>query len=152
MTLSMPEPWRPAPGLPAEAMKTYRVSAPIPTHFRPATCAEIDCPHYLHGWRTRIEHIESDPAVLHTARNSGRRYTEVQVAEGETYLVFEAGQKCFGASDHKTPVGKPELYLIQGGDHRGNPLGTKPRLLTPTSWRDDFGEHQENLADRIKEG
>jgi hypothetical protein len=135
----------------AAAYKTYEMRSPLSSHFRPATCAEVACPHYLNGWRVRVEALTPD--LLHAARNSGRKYTEQQVAEGETWLVFEPGQACFKASQHRARLDRPPLYLVRDGDHRGNPRGTKARLFQrPDQWVDDFATHQQNLADEIQKG
>lgn len=137
--------------MPPQFFKTYAVMAPVGTHFRPATCAEVDCPHYLHGWRVRVESLTPD--LQHAARNSGRRYAEQQVAEGETWLVFEAGQPCFKASQHRARLDRPELYVVRDGDHRGNPRGTKARLhQRPEHWLEDFAGHQSAINDAMKEG
>lgn len=139
------------PLMPAAAYKTYSVVAPLGSHFRPATCAEVNCLHYVNGWRVRIEALTPD--LLHAARNSGRTYTEQQIAEGETYLVFPPGQPCFRARDHRTRIDRPELYVVRDGDHRGNPRGTKARLhQRAADWQEDFAEHQQKLADEIKKG
>lgn len=142
------------------AYKTYSIVAPTSTHFRPATCAETDCPDYLNGWRVRIEGLL--PEMLHTAKTArfqvnGRwvpyRYVEEQLAEGFTYLVFEAGQPCFRAREHRLRLDRPELFLVRDGDHRGNPRGTRARMhQKPESWVEDFGEHQQNIADQIERG
>lgn len=134
-----------------EAMKTYQISAPLGSHWRPATCAEVDCPNYVNGWRVRVEGLT--PQDLHVARTCGRRYVEQHVAADETWLVYEAGQPCFRASQHRARVGRPELYVVRDGDHRGNPRGTEPRRHTrPEFWVEDFAEHQQSLADKMKEG
>ncbi len=143
------EPFRLEPPMGVGAYKSYSISAPLATHWRPATCAEVACPDYLHGWRIRKEHL--DAQLLHAATRSGRRYREVSFAAGETWLVYEAGQVCFKASQHRLPLERPELYLVRDGDWRGNPTGSVQRL-TAASWTDDFGEHQERLADRFKQG
>ena len=133
------------------AYKTYAIVSPLATHFRPATCAEVDCPHFLHGWRTRIETLTAE--LLREARNSGRHYTVQQIAEGESYLVFQAGQPCFKASQHRTRMDRPPLYIVRDGDHRGNPRGTKARLhQRPENWVEDFAGHQQKLADEIEKG
>lgn len=134
-----------------ESYKSYVISQPLSTHWRRATCEEIGCRDFLHGWRVRVEGLP--PELLHVARTSGRRYSELPVAEGETWLVFDAGQSCFRASEHRAPVGRPPLYLVRDGDRRGNPRGTKARLhQRPESWRDDFAEHQQTLADAQQRG
>lgn len=142
---------RPDPLMPSEAYKTYAVVSPLSTHWRPATCAEVDCPHYLKGWRTRVETLTPD--LLHAAKTSGRRYTVQQVADGETYLVFPAGQSCFAVSRHRMQAGRPPLFVVRDGDYRGNPRGTKTRVhMSPDNWLDDFATHQQAIADEIEKG
>jgi hypothetical protein len=140
------------PRMGPEAYKTYAVVSPLGSHFRPATCEEVGCQHFLNGWRTRIEGLPAD--MLHAARTAGRKFTEQRVAEGETWLVFEAGQRCFRASEHRTRISdRPPLYVVKDGDHRGNPRGTKPRVhMSPDNWLDDFATHQQAIADEIKKG
>ena len=141
---------RPDPLLPASAYKTYSIVAPLATHHRPATCAEVDCPNYLNGWQVRVEGLP--PELLCDARAHGR-HREVRVAEGETWLVYEAGQPCFKASEHRTRLDQPELFLVRGGDHRGNPRRTPTRRHTrPEHWVEDFAEHQQGLADVAERG
>lgn len=142
------------PSLPPGAMKTYSIIAPEPTHFRPATCAEINCPQYLHGWRTLIDE-RTDLGTFqadYIRKSSGRGYSEERDEQGRTVFTFEAGQVCFAAADHRARVDKPELYVIRGGDHRGNPSGEVRTLSGPTPWVDDFGEHQETLAELTERG
>lgn len=142
---------RPDPKMGPESYKTYSIHAPLSSHFRPATCAEINCPHYVHGWRTRVEGLPAE--LLHAARNSGRHYREVKLAEGETWLEFPAGQRCFQATEHRTRIDKPELFIVRDGDWRGNPRGTKGRQhLNPALWQEDLAEHQQTLADAQARG
>ncbi|MFD8075805.1 hypothetical protein ACFV3E_24510 [Streptomyces sp. NPDC059718] len=142
---------RPEPLMHAAAYKSYQVLQPLSTHWRPATCAEVQCPHYEEGWGVRVENLTPD--LLHEAKNSGRRYREWRVAEGETWLLFEPGQPCFRSKTHRIQIGRPPLYIVRDGDHRGNPRGTAARLHhNPDNWRDDFAEHQQRLADEIKKG
>jgi hypothetical protein len=134
------------PNMPVEAYKTYRIVSPLSTHWRPAQCHEIDCAAYLNGWSVRVEGLP--PQLLHTAKNSGRRYVEVHVAEGESWLNFEAGQPCFKQSEHRVRLDdRPELYVVRDGDWRGNPTGRVRKHANAQDWTDDFGEHQQRLAD-----
>lgn len=143
--------FRPEPLMPSHAYKTYAVVAPIGTHFRQGTCAEANCEHYLNGWKVRVENLTPD--LLHAAKTSGRKYTEQRVAEGETWLVFEAGQPCFRESQHRVRIDRPPLYVVRDGDHRGNPLKTKARVHhNPANWVEDFAEHQQRIADEIAKG
>ena len=136
---------------PASAYKTYRIQAPLSTHFRPASCEEIGCPNYTDGWRIRKEGLAPD--LLHTATHSGRKYTELHVAEGETWLVFEAGQSCFQVSAHRTRIEREELFIVRDGDWRGNPRRTPARLHKHAEdWMEDLHEHTDKIADALKEG
>lgn len=138
------------PRLPVTAVKTYAIRSPLTTHIRPATCAEVDCPNYRHGWRVHVEAI--GPELAHTARTTGARFREVHVSEGHTYLEFEAGQICFGASRHRVEVGRPQLFVVRDGDRRGNPSGAVRQHTKPEFWVEDFAEHQQKLADRYNQG
>lgn len=137
------------PLLDPRGYKTYSIHAPLRTHFRKATCAEVDCPDYLHGWRVRLEILNEEQRVW--VRQTGRRFTELAVRAGETWLVFEAGQLCFRATEHRARVEREELYVIRDGDTRGNPTGRVDRV-SGTQWNDDFGEHQQRLADLQQKG
>lgn len=137
------------PILDPRGYKTYSIHAPIRTHFRKATCVEVDCPDYLNGWRVRLEILNEEQRVW--VRQTGRRFTELPVRPGETWLVFEAGQPCFRATEHRARVEREELYVIRDGDTRGNPTGRVDRVSGQT-WNDDFGEHQQRLADLQQKG
>jgi hypothetical protein len=136
----------------AEAYKTYEMRAPLSTHFRPATCAEANCTYYRDGFQVRVEGLA--PQVLHAVQNSGRKYSVQKVAEGETYLAFEAGQPCLRASLHRVRIeDRPPLYIVRDGDFRGNPRGTRARQhLNPQFWVEDFATHQQAIADEIEKG
>ena len=41
--------------MPAQNYKTWEVIYPHASHYRPATCAEVDCSHYLNGWQTVVD-------------------------------------------------------------------------------------------------
>ncbi|KUF18466.1 hypothetical protein [Streptomyces silvensis] len=139
------------PQMPPAAYKTFGILAPVSSHWRPATCAEVDCADHRLGWRVRVEGLDEE--LLHAARTSGRRYSELRVAEGETWLVFEAGQPCFRARQHRTRLDRPELYVVRDGDWRGNPRGTPIRQhARPEHWVENFAEHQQGLADAHRKG
>ncbi|MFZ3473088.1 hypothetical protein ACODT3_10860 [Streptomyces sp. 4.24] len=130
--------------LPPTAYTSFEIAEPLSSHFRRATCAEVDCPAHLNGWRVRVEGLA--PEDVHAAKTSGRRYAEQYIADGETWLVFEAGQPCFRASQHRTRVGKPELFIARDGDARGNPTGRRTQHTRPEHWVEQFAENQDRLA------
>ncbi|WP_431895871.1 hypothetical protein [Micromonospora haikouensis] len=137
-------------GLPA-AYKTYQILAPASTHWRAATCAEVDCPAWLRGWSTTVdESTELGARQAHyIRRQSGRGFVEQRTPAGLTTFVFEAGQRCFAADKHRVQV-RPESYLIRPGDWRD--LGDPRRLGSARSWVDDFGEHQQRIAEHTQRG
>lgn len=138
-----------APGL----LKTYEIKAPKSTHFRPATCAEFGCEYMREGWQSVIdESTELGRAQAHYIRNkSGRRFTEDRnQAPGMTVFRFEAGQSCFG--EHQLRLDKPELYVVRGGDWRGNPTGNSRQHANADDWVDDFANHQDQLKQQIEKG
>lgn len=136
---------RPAPGLPASARRTFSILMPTESHWRKATCKEVDCPRYLKGWKARVEVMT--PEQIHIIKAAKYRYRELSVKPGETWWLFDAGQTCFRAADHMIQLGKPELFVVRDGDWRGNPRGTPTiRHKRPELWVEQFSEHQAKLA------
>ena len=131
------------------AYKTYQAKAPLDTHWTAATCAQVECEHYVNGWGVHVEAV--GPELEHLARTSGRRYHEAQAGPGQTWLLFEPGQPCFEAGTHLRRLEREELFVLRDGDWRGNPTGRTATLTTQT-WLDDFGEHQDRLTLLIEKG
>lgn len=141
------------PRLPVQAMQTYRILSPMSTHWRPATCAEVDCEHYLHGWVTTIdESTVLGQQQAYFIRNNRSGFTESRTEGGLTTFTFEAGQRCFASSQHQVRLDRPEHYRRHDGDWRGNPTGRVIDFRDAQSWVDDFGEHQESLAEIARRG
>lgn len=115
----------------------------VSNDMRRATCAEVDCLDYLHGWRIRIDALK--PEDLHAMRMSGRHFTELDVAEDEHWWVFEAGQQCFRAPTHQVPVGRPELFLV--GDR-----GSVRTYDRGDQFAEDCAEHTNKIVAKIQEG
>jgi hypothetical protein len=135
------------PKLPPHLMNTHLILAPPQTHFRPATCEEVGCPHFLEGWRVKIDALP--PEMVHAAKNSGRRWREIPVAPGETWLEFEPGQKCFKWFSHRVRLDRPELYLKREGDHRGNPRRLDDvKFSGPDAWADSLGTQLDQIEKR----
>lgn len=135
-----------------EAYKTYSVSAPLETHHRKATCAEVDCPHYLAGWSFHVEAMFAlNPQWEHAARTSGRKFTEVSYGEGQTWLLFEAGQPCFAADQHRKRLDELDIFRIRGGHQAVRPTG-RVAVVSPQAFVDDFGENQDRLAETERRG
>jgi len=140
------------PNLPVNAYKTYEIKSPISTHFRPATCAEVACEAHLNGWQSTIDEttVLGGQQAHYIRKQSGRGFTEHRTETGLTVFTFEAGQRCFG--EHQVRLDRPELYLVTGGDWRGNPTGERRIHHNAADWVEDFGEHQLRIADQIERG
>lgn len=146
--------FRITPAIPAHQMKTYEIKSPLSTHTRPATCEEVDCKHQRDGWTTAVdERTELGQRQAHYIRKeSGRSFREERTPNGWASFTFPAGQRCFASSSHRVPVGRPEIYVVRGGDWRGNPLRESMRHTRPEFWVEDFAEHQAGIAKLVERG
>ncbi len=132
----------------------FVVSRPLRTHFRAATCAETDCPHYLGGWETIVPTV--GPQADYIRSESGRQFTEEKKEDGLTSFKFAPGQRCFNdarahealtsaRADHKRPLDKPELYTVGGIGHRTDAVNGRHGDITRThdqakDWVEDCNE------------
>lgn len=131
---------RPDPLLPVTKMVTHAILQPLLTHWRSATCAEVDCAHYLNGWGVAKRHV--DDRLLAAIKQAGYRFSTIEIEEGQDHLWFEAGQPCFKAGDHRLPVGRDPLFVARSGDWRGNPDGANAKPLVfsgADAWKDSIG-------------
>lgn len=142
-------PNRPEPRLPITAVQSFGIHMPKATHWRKATCAEVECKWYLEGWVTVVP-AGSDQALI--VRHSGRRFREIPQEGGMTAFVFEAGQRCFRADDHHMKLDRPEIYVVRDGDWRGNPTGRRRIHARPLDWVDEFSDHLGKVNEQIEKG
>ena len=145
------------PAGPAHAYRTFQVKVPRGPEFqRPATCEQVDCEHWLHGWQTLVDATNTD--LLEALRASGRPYTEI-VDDGQPFALirvftFAPGTPCFRASQHRVAVRPdvPQLFVVRGGDWRGNPTGEWRIHQRPDDWVEDLQESTEALRETIERG
>jgi hypothetical protein len=133
-----------APG----AYQTYAVASPRDTT-RKAACEEVDCAAWRNGWETAIdESTELGRQQADYIRTQSRRtFRELPRAGGGlTVFRFESGQRCF--ADHRT---RPESYRVLAGDWRSRGVLLRGHTR-PADFVEDWGEHQQRLADQQKEG
>jgi hypothetical protein len=145
------------PVLPVGAMKTYGLSAPQSTHYRRASCREVECPNYANGWRSGFD--VRDPAKAAAAyavrMHSGRLFAveETIGASGKIESVvftFGPGQECF--LQHRVPLERDPILYVRDGDWRANPTGRRLVHADAADWVDDFGEHQSKIKERVERG
>lgn len=140
------------PRLPASQVMTYSVIAPKDTHWRQATCEEVNCGHSRDGWKTIVDESTTlGQMQAHFIRKeSGRQFTAERGEDGLTVFTFTSGQPCF--QRHQIKLDRQELYLVRGGDKRGNPTGFRRQHTRPEHWVEDMQENQDRLRSAIEEG
>jgi hypothetical protein len=141
------------PNLPAWAYRTYALDAPLETHFRAATCAEVDCEAQSGGWCSLIdETTDLGQRQAHYIRKlSGRAFTESRSPEGLTVFDFPAGQTCF--RQHRVHLEREPHYLVRGGDFRGDPRGEGVRVHKHADdWVDQFASNLDEVKTAKERG
>lgn len=144
-----------APAMPAASYKTYGMSMPLRTHWRPATCDEAGCEAYRHGWvtTTDLSTALGQRQAEYIRHDRSRRHQEQRTGPNEVKFVFGPGQRCFAASGHRVPLERPARFYVADGDWRGNPRGTPVRVhVRAEDWVDDFATHQDRIATAIQKG
>ena len=144
------------PNLPASAYRTFQIISPLSTHWRPATCEEADCQSFLNGWKSAIDESTElgQKQAYYIRKQCGRKFAESREEQpGLTVFTFEAGQRCFSSGQHKVPLGRPEHYLVKGGDWRGDPSGLGTRKHSkPEHWVDEMQEGFDKLRTAHERG
>jgi hypothetical protein len=135
---------------PPSAYQSYVLDRPSTRRFWvPASCEEVDCSDYLHGWR--VDAGALGPQHWADIAAVGYRYELLDIAAGVRQLVFEAGQACFRASTHQRPTLAEPLYLVKPGA-RGIYLGRGRRHTRGIDWVEDFSEHTDKVVNRVARG
>lgn len=136
--------------VPVQAMQTYSLIRPHgdPQWWQPATCDEVACALHRGGWRTTVDEATAlgQQQAHYIRRESGRSFVEHRRPDGLTAFTFDAGQECFASGSHRRPVAREPLYVVRGGDYRGNPLQRRRVHARPADWVEDFAENQDRIA------
>jgi hypothetical protein len=138
-------PWTPAshPG----NYQTYRLTFGSDIKIKGA-CELVKCDAWQFGWQTTVdEATELGAQQANYVRHfSGRDFREQRTAGGLTVFTFSPRQRCF--AEHTTT---PNFFTVRAGDHRRN-LGLMRQHANGRDWAEDFGEHQQHLADEHQKG
>lgn len=136
----------------AENMQTFQIKAGKGGR-RKASCEEVECAMYLQGWKMKID-LGTDlgqKQAHYIKHQSGRSYKVESQRDGLVTLMFAPNQPCF--NEHTTKTDLPEVFLVKGGDHRGNPQRTPTRVhKKPEFWLEEFSEHQDRIATAKEKG
>lgn len=140
---------------PPEAYKTYGMSMPLKTHWRPATCEEAGCEAYQFGWVSTFD-LSTDLGKRQfefCKDDRSRSFSIQRPSLNLVKFVYAPGNRCFQSGDHRLPLARPARFYVAGGDFRGNPRGVPAQVhQRPEDWADDFASHQDRLATAIQKG
>jgi hypothetical protein len=129
------------PTVPAHLMKTYAAYR-RPVAERSATCEEVECVDYIHGWTCVLA---ANDVRVQAIRSTKYRFIENPL-DGLIEFVFAPGQPCFKKGSHTIIPEHTELYVVRDGDQRGNPRRTSPRKHTRGEfWVEEFSEHLDKM-------
>jgi|SRR5690242_9178410 len=133
--------------------KTYRVKAPLATHWEPyppqqqadgTACLNSGCAPYRTGWQLRWESL--DEQQRYDATHCGRPYQFLEVSATEHLLDYPPGTPCFRASTHRRRIDKPEIFVVRDGM-------SAPRIHTrPEDWVDDLQNHTDRVQTARERG
>lgn len=136
----------PQPRLDPQFFQTYDIRRPRSTHFRKAKCSEVECPNRARGWRTTcdVSTVLGQQQANYIRMKSGRYFTAVAAGDMVSF-TFPPGQECF--SQHTVPLDREPHFRKVQGDWREY---GRAHVLNARTWLDDFGEHQEKLAEQVR--
>ena len=113
----------------------YSIKAPIATHWRGATCEEVDCRKNIMGWETHCNigtELGKNQVAYIRAGKSGRRYTERTDVEGIVIFSFGPGQQCF--TPHIKKAEEMGHLLLRESS------GQRQVIAEPERWMSDFND------------
>ncbi len=136
------------PAGPVGAYQTYTVTSPLDRWVKSA-CEDVGCWAWKNGWQSLVDETTDIGRLRakYIRRMSRRTFTERRGPGGVTEFRFPSGQRCF--EEHRT---RPEIYVVRGGDWRGNPTRERRTHHRAADWVEDFGEHQQQVADQVARG
>jgi hypothetical protein len=144
----MPAVILPRPMLKTAGPKTHnswQAATPRDSHFVPARCEEVDCPHHLQGWITTVP-VDS-PQASYIRHISGRAFVEHKTADGVSSFHFKPGQQCFRPHFRKLERG-PWLFVVNGSSVSPASMNARGAFSTFAEkqsmdwedWRDQMNE------------
>lgn len=97
------------------AHRTYGYKQPLQSHFRLASCQEVNCVDLRNGWSVRLAADMVDH--INFIRSLKRYYTFTERTEnGEVVFDFPpgAGPRCFKWKSHRVRNDRPPLFVVRG--------------------------------------
>lgn len=135
---------------PVQHMKTFALLQPFDTHYRVATCAEVEC----RGFRQDMT-VTFDLTIAQQVRDanwlrnhSGLRFTYLMLDDGrKVRFIVPAGQQCLASRlrPHRVPLERDPFMVVRAGDFRGNPTGYVAREHDPEIFLDRWATDLDKL-------
>lgn len=143
------------PAMPAAYYKSYSVRYPLSTHWRLASCDEVYCLPYQRGWETFVDTGDDLGRMRYDYLVQDKNRACTMEKTGPTTYTFRyaAGTPCFEQLNHRLKIPRAPLFLVTGGDWRGNPRGTEMLVHgSGENWAEDFAAHQGKINKLIERG
>ena len=113
----------------------FEANWPSRTHWRKATCREVNCSHYVNGWVTRV--APGSPQDLYIRGDTERQH-KLERGEEFNFYTFEPGQRCYRSGQHRIKLDRgPWLTKNQPGKEWGR---LELNAMDHNQWTDEFNE------------
>jgi hypothetical protein len=138
-------------------MKTFELAQPFGTHYRVATCAEVECRGYREDMTVTFDlTVPQQVTDANWLRNhSGLRFTYFMLdGERKVKFVIPAGQTCLESRvrPHRVPLERDPLMIVRGGDWRGNPTGMRTVHSRPNLFLENWEEDLDKINSEREKG
>lgn len=144
-------------GLSADRYQSYEISRPLSTHWRKATCEQIECPGWTQGYEVVVDERTDlgqrqaaylrDQLPIRSGRPVAKQYQDDMLM---THFVFAPGTECMRAGEHRTSNDRPPNFLKLIGDRQHGVSGVLVRHSGADSFVDDMSTHLEKISGQIE--
>ena len=114
----------------------WRIETPRSTHYRTASCSEVNCVEYFNGFQAVLPNDGTRNGLITFIRRSKMDYTEERMEGNIIVFTFPKYQECFKgqAGEHKTNLERDPIFKKNGTIQEFN------------QWQDGIGESLYRLA------
>ena len=133
------------PALPVSAYRTFSYLTPPDTHTTVVSCEQFDCQMQSNGFVVTVDEQTEIGArqAVYIRDGAGRHFMENRDDAGQTSFTFPPGENCF--LQHRVKLDRDALFIVRGGDWRGNPRKEFRVHDSADHWVEAFAEHQDKL-------
>lgn len=143
------------PRIESKYLKTYSWLRPLNTHWRPATCEEVQCEDFVNGFKltidvsTKLGQRQYD-FITHDRERS---YTIEREGVYLYHFIYGPGNRGFAGDkhDHRLPIEREPLLFVRAGDWRQY-LGEPFQHKYVDDWVEDIAQNQDAIIAIQKRG